>query len=119
MLINVNCTVRTASGKVSKGFGSMPLGNGRSFPSRSMSYDTTLGAMKTLTGRISRYVPHLPRYYGLLRLLPIRSYPSGRPLGPRTSPDGEEIESSLRFLDNPCGNMPRARDSGDPSTTSQ
>src|SRR5438034_1291993 len=56
-----------------------------------------------------RFPTDLPRYYGLLRLLPIRSYPSGRPLGPRTSPDGEEIESSLRFLDNPCGNMPRAR----------
>ena len=24
-------------------------------------------------------------------------------------PGGQEIESSLRFLDNPCGNMPRAR----------
>jgi hypothetical protein len=44
--------------------------------------------------------------------------PSGRPLGSRTS-YGEEIGSSLRFLDNPLGNMPRASDSGGPSTTSR
>ena len=31
-LLNVNCTVRTASGKVGKGFGSMPLGNVWAFP---------------------------------------------------------------------------------------
>ena len=53
ILINVNCTVRTVGGKVSKGFGSMPLSNVWSFPSHSMSYDTTLGAMKALAGRIS------------------------------------------------------------------
>ncbi len=53
-IINVNCTVRTASGKVSKGFGSMPMGNVWSFPSHSMSYDTTLGAMKALAERISK-----------------------------------------------------------------
>src|SRR5215471_4964727 len=28
------------------------------------------------------------------------------------------MASSLEFLGNPCGNMPRARDSGDPGTTS-
>jgi L-alanine-DL-glutamate epimerase-like enolase superfamily enzyme len=53
ILLNVNCTVRTVSGKVSKGFGSMPLSNVWSFPSRTMNYDTTLSAMKTLAGRIS------------------------------------------------------------------
>jgi hypothetical protein len=44
------------------------------------------------------------------------------PRGPRTSQPAairEETESSLGFLDNPCGSMPRARDSGDPGTTSQ
>ena len=39
--------------------------------------------------------------------------PSGRPLESRTSPPEEEIGSSLRFLDNPFGNMPRARDPGE------
>src|SRR5579862_9855268 len=53
-LINVNCTVRTVGGKVSKGFGSMPMGNVWSFPSHTMSYDTTLGAMKALAERISK-----------------------------------------------------------------
>jgi hypothetical protein len=32
--------------------------------------------------------------------------PSGRPLGPRTSPTEEEIGSSLRFLGHPCGACP-------------
>ncbi len=53
-LINVNCTVRTSGGKVSKGFGSMPMGNVWSFPSHTLSYDTTLGAMKNLAERISK-----------------------------------------------------------------
>lgn len=52
-LLNVGCTVSSASGTTAKGFGSMPLGNSWSFPSRRMSYATTLGAMKTLAGRIS------------------------------------------------------------------
>ena len=51
-LINVNCVVRTRSGKVAKGFGSMPLGNVWSFPSRTLPYDKTLDAMKELAKRI-------------------------------------------------------------------
>src|SRR5262252_9547845 len=51
-ILNVNCTVRTAGGKVGKGFGSMPLGNVWAFPTKAMSYDTTLGAMKTLAEEI-------------------------------------------------------------------
>jgi L-alanine-DL-glutamate epimerase-like enolase superfamily enzyme len=47
-IFNVNCTVRTSAGKVAKGFGSMPLGNVWSFPSKKMGYETTLGAMKAL-----------------------------------------------------------------------
>jgi len=53
-IINVNCTVRTAGGKVSKGFGSMPMGNVWSFPSKTLSYQETLGAMKALAERISK-----------------------------------------------------------------
>src|SRR6266700_4154724 len=53
-IINVNCTVRTVAGKVSKGFGSMPMGNVWSFPSKTMPYETTLGAMKNLAERISK-----------------------------------------------------------------
>lgn len=51
-LLNVRCTVRTRNGRVGRGFGSMPLGNVWSFPSKVMSYDTTLGAMKALADRI-------------------------------------------------------------------
>jgi hypothetical protein len=53
-LINVDCAVQTARGEVGKGFGSMPLSNVWAFPSETMSYETTLGAMKTLAGRISK-----------------------------------------------------------------
>jgi L-alanine-DL-glutamate epimerase-like enolase superfamily enzyme len=52
-LLNVHCSVRTRDGRVAVGFGSMPLGNVWSFPSKVMSYDTTLSAMKALAGRIS------------------------------------------------------------------
>jgi L-alanine-DL-glutamate epimerase-like enolase superfamily enzyme len=53
-LVNVTCTVRTGTGKTASGFGSMPLGNVWSFPSRVLSYDDTLGAMKALVERIAR-----------------------------------------------------------------
>ena len=38
------------------GFGSMPLGNVWSFPTRTLPYDVTLGAMRGLAGRIERIV---------------------------------------------------------------
>ena len=53
-ILNVNCVVRTVAGKVAKGFGSMPLGNVWAFPSRMLSYDDTLAAMKALAERIAR-----------------------------------------------------------------
>ena len=53
-LLNVDCVVETVDGAVARGFGSMPLGNVWSFPSRMLSYDTTLNAMKRLAGRIAR-----------------------------------------------------------------
>jgi L-alanine-DL-glutamate epimerase-like enolase superfamily enzyme len=53
-LMNVECRVRTDAGESARGFGSMPLGNVWSFPSRILDYDTTLGAMKALAERIAR-----------------------------------------------------------------
>jgi hypothetical protein len=53
-LLNVHCTVETISGHVATGFGSMPLGNQWSFPSKTLSYDTTLEAMKRLAERIRK-----------------------------------------------------------------
>jgi L-alanine-DL-glutamate epimerase-like enolase superfamily enzyme len=52
-ILNVNCSVRTGDGRVAKGFGSMPLGNVWSFPSKTMSYETTLGAMQALADQIA------------------------------------------------------------------
>src|SRR5262249_53465347 len=52
-LLNVHCVVRTVRGDVARGFGSMPLGNVWSFPSRVLSYDTTLAAMKALAQRLA------------------------------------------------------------------
>lgn len=53
-LLNVNCVVRSAGGRTAKGFGSMPLSNIWAFPSAVMSYDVTLGGMKSLADRISK-----------------------------------------------------------------
>jgi L-alanine-DL-glutamate epimerase-like enolase superfamily enzyme len=53
-LLNVNCKIRNAAGKVVKGFGSMPLGNVWAFPSKTLTYDQTLNAMKVLTERIAK-----------------------------------------------------------------
>lgn len=53
-LLNVNCRIKTRSGKSAAGSGSMPLGNVWSFPSTILSYDETLRAMKSLAERIGR-----------------------------------------------------------------
>ena len=53
-LLNVHCTVETVAGRVAKGFASMPMGNQWSFPSKTLSYDTTLEAMKQLAERIRK-----------------------------------------------------------------
>jgi len=52
-LLNVRCRVTTRSGKSAAGFGSMTMGNMWAFPSKTMSYDTTLDAMKALAARIA------------------------------------------------------------------
>ena len=51
-LLDVQCTA-TVGGRTVKGFGSMPLGNIWSFPTKVMPYETTLDAMKDLAGRIA------------------------------------------------------------------
>lgn len=53
-LLNVWVEAETNSGQVARGFGSMPLGNIWSFPSRVLSYDQTLGAMKSLAEKLRR-----------------------------------------------------------------
>jgi L-alanine-DL-glutamate epimerase-like enolase superfamily enzyme len=51
-ILNVDCLVRTRAGATARGFGSMPLGNVWAFPSRVLSYDSTLAAMKALVERV-------------------------------------------------------------------
>ena len=53
-LLDVHCTVETGTGHVAEGFGSMPMGNEWSFPSKTLSYDTTLEAMKRLAERLRK-----------------------------------------------------------------
>jgi len=53
-LLDVHCTVETVSGHVARGFGSMTMGNEWAFPSKTLSYNTTLEAMKRLAERITK-----------------------------------------------------------------
>jgi L-alanine-DL-glutamate epimerase-like enolase superfamily enzyme len=52
-LLNVEVDVDTHGGKTARGFGSMPLGNVWAYPSRAMSYQQTLEAMKAVTERVA------------------------------------------------------------------
>jgi L-alanine-DL-glutamate epimerase-like enolase superfamily enzyme len=47
-ILNAKVTVELRSGKTATGFGSMPLACTWSFPSKNLTYDQTLGAMKEL-----------------------------------------------------------------------
>lgn len=53
-LLNVAMAVESPLGDVGEGFGSMPLGNIWAFPSRNLTYDQTLGAMKSLATEIAK-----------------------------------------------------------------
>ena len=59
-LLNVYAAVRTEAGQVARGFGSMPLGNVWAFPSRRLSYDDTLAAMKALTEQVAKIYAGCP-----------------------------------------------------------
>ena len=51
---NVRCRVRGRNGKVADGFGSMPMGNVWSFPSKKLNYDQTLDAMRKVSARMAK-----------------------------------------------------------------
>jgi L-alanine-DL-glutamate epimerase-like enolase superfamily enzyme len=53
-ILNVDVSVSTPSGKKAKGFGSMPLGNVWAFPSKKLSYEQTLAAMKAVVERVAK-----------------------------------------------------------------
>ena len=50
-LLNVSMTVETKSGTVATGTGSMPLGNVWAWPSKTLTYDQTLGEMIELAAQ--------------------------------------------------------------------
>jgi L-alanine-DL-glutamate epimerase-like enolase superfamily enzyme len=52
-MLNVHCRLGLKNGKSAAGFASMPLGNVWSFPAPGVPYETTLGAMKTLAGKLA------------------------------------------------------------------
>lgn len=53
-LLNVECEVVSRDGRVAKGFGSMPLANTWSFPSRELTFQQTHEAMTTLSERLAQ-----------------------------------------------------------------
>jgi L-alanine-DL-glutamate epimerase-like enolase superfamily enzyme len=56
-MLNVHCRLTLKTGRSAQGYGAMPLGNVWSFPAPGVPYETTLGAMKALAGRIARITP--------------------------------------------------------------
>ena len=61
-LLNVDCVIESRTGKTAKGFGSMPLGNVWSWPSKALAYQETLGAMKSLAERMAAIVRTYDEY---------------------------------------------------------
>ena len=77
-LLNVHCVLGWGE-RVARGFGSMPLGNVWSFPSRVLTYDDTLAAMKALAERIARITAD---YQGAGHPIDVTAHP-GAGLPPR------------------------------------
>lgn len=61
-LLNVECVVGLPNGRTAKGFGSMTMGNVWSFPSRVLTYDQTLDAMKALAKKINALTGNYREY---------------------------------------------------------
>ena len=59
-ILNAEMMVETVTGKVARGFGSMPLGNVWAWPSRRLTYDQTLGAMRRIAEAIADVYRELP-----------------------------------------------------------
>jgi hypothetical protein len=53
-MITVRCSVRSAGGKVARGFGSMPFNHTFSFPSKRLSNENKNDAMKALAGELAK-----------------------------------------------------------------
>ena len=53
-MVTVRCSVRTAGGKVARGFGSIPFNHTFSFPSKKMTNETKNDAMKALAAELAK-----------------------------------------------------------------
>lgn len=61
-ILNVTVSVRNRAGSIFNGMGSMPLGNVWAFPSKTLSYNETLQAMKLLAERIAAETRQFQEY---------------------------------------------------------
>jgi len=61
-LLNVRVRARNRAGRETEGFGSMPLGNIWSWPSRKLSYDETLAVMRRLAQRLREITAQMKEY---------------------------------------------------------
>jgi L-alanine-DL-glutamate epimerase-like enolase superfamily enzyme len=61
-LLNVRVRARNRAGRETEGFGSMPLGNIWSWPSRKLSYDETLSVMRRLALRLREVTAQMQEY---------------------------------------------------------
>src|SRR5215467_1098212 len=61
-LLEVRCRLSTRAGKSAEGSAAMSMGNVWSFPAPGVPYDTTLGAMKTLAGKVARITSAYTEY---------------------------------------------------------
>lgn len=53
LILDVECEVMSRDGRAARGFGSMPLANTWSFPSRELTFDQTQNAMQVLAERLA------------------------------------------------------------------
>lgn len=61
-LLNVKMRVSNRAGQSAEGFGSMPMGNVWSFPSKKLTYDQTLAAMSALAKRLQSITADYKEY---------------------------------------------------------
>ena len=90
-ILNVNLTASTRAGKRARGFGSMPMGNVWSFPSKLLGYDGTLEAMRALVQKIAKIMGEHKEYGHPIDL--------GLALEPYYEDAAREVETELKLAE--------------------
>ncbi len=90
-MVTVRCSVRTASGKVASGFGSMPFNHTFSFPSKTLSNETKNEAMKALAAEITRVTGNYKEFGHPLEI--------NHDLAPQYLKAAAEVSERLRLAD--------------------